>query len=193
MVIGTKEKEEMDVNYLEKLRKKLSDLCDIGEFIMGLIVVIGIVIALIGLVPEMISFWTNRHQAGSFMDFLEAVSLVVIGIEFAKMLCKPNTSNIIEALIFLIARQMIISHAGATEMLLSVIAICILFSFRRIMLATRPDKHHHVPNILRAMKIAQTEEFQEALEKLEPENKENAKNEASQKEISGNIDDFWTD
>ena len=181
------------MKFLEKLRKRLSDICDIGEFIMGLIVVIGIVIALIGLIPEMMQFWTNRHQAGSFMEFLEAVSLVVIGIEFAKMLCKPNTSNIIEALIFLIARQMIISHQGPMEMLLFVIAICILFLFRRIMLATRPDnEHHHVPNIVKALKLVQTEEFRRAMEELEEE-KDKAVVQNDGDKTGGNIDDFWTD
>lgn len=184
------------MRFLEKLRKRLSDVCDIGECLMGLIVVIGIIIALIGLLPEMIQFWANRNQTGSFMEFLEAVSLVVIGIEFAKMLCKPNTSNIIEALIFLIARQMIISHQGSKEMLLSVLAICILFLFRRIMLATRPDKeHHHVPNLIKALKLVQTEEFREAMEELEEEknNKEKASVRNESEKTGGNIDDFWTD
>ena len=184
------------MRFLEKLRKRLSDVCDIGECLLGLFVVIGIIIALIGMLPEMIQLWANRNQPGSFMEFLEGVSLVVIGIEFAKMLCKPNSSNIIEALIFLIARQMIISHQGSKEMLLSVLAICILFLFRRIMLATRPDKeHHHVPNLIKALKLAQTEEFREAMEELEEEknNKEKASVRNESEKTGGNIDDFWTD
>lgn len=158
---------------LEKPRKHLSDACDIGEFVMGIIVLTGIVIALIGLVPDFMKFWQNRSAPGAFMDFLEPVSLIIIGIEFAKMLCKPTSANIIEVLIFLISRQMIIDHQAPKDMFISVISICILFLFRRLMLATRPDRvHHHVPNILKALKLAQTEEFIEAMEELEEEHEQ---------------------
>ena len=83
------------------------------------------------------------------------------------MLCKPNTANIIEALIFVIARHMIVQTTTAGEDLVSVISICMLFLFRRFMLATKPDREHHVPNIFKAIKIAQSPEFQEALKETE--------------------------
>lgn len=180
---------------LEKPRKRLSDACDIGEFLMGVIVVIGIVIGIIGLVPEFVIFWQNRSVPGAFMDFLEPVSLIVIGIEFAKMLCKPTSANIIEVLIFLISRQMIIEHQGPSDMLLSVIAICLLFMFRRIMLATRPDEaHHHVPNIVKALKIAQTKEFIEAMEELEEgEDSSDENSEKKNAEKEPDINDFRAD
>ena len=179
---------------LEKPRKGLSDACDIGEFIMGVIVVIGIVIGMIGLVPDFVVFWQNRSVAGAFMDFLGPVSLIVIGIEFAKMLCKPTTANIIEVLIFVISRQMIIDHQTPDDMLKSVIAICLLFLFRRIMLATRPDDvHHHVPNIIKALRLAQTKEFREAMEELEEgPNAESEKAEKSGEE-EPDMNNFWED
>ena len=176
---------------LEKPRKGLSDACDIGEFLMGVIVVIGIVIGIIGLIPEFAIFWQNRSTPGAFMDFLAPVSLIVIGIEFAKMLCKPTTANIIEVLIFLISRQMIIDHQAPDDMLKSVIAICLLFLFRRLMLATRPDSaHHHVPNIIKALKLAQTKEFIEAMESLE---EGEAKDGEKKHEEEPDIDSFWED
>lgn len=179
---------------LEKPRKGLSDACDIGEFLMGVIVVIGIVIGMIGLIPDFLIFWQNRSIPGAFMDFLEPVSLIVIGIEFAKMLCKPTTANIIEVLIFVISRQMIIEHQNPSDMLKSVIAICLLFLFRRIMLATRPDDvHHHVPNIIKALRLAQTKEFRAAMEELEEdEGGETAKDEKSGEE-EADMNNFWED
>lgn len=180
-------------NNLEKPRKKLSDACDIGEFIMGVVVVAGIVIGMIGLVPEFVTFWQNRRVPGAFMDFLEPVSLIVIGIEFAKMLCKPTSSNIIEVLVFVISRQMIIDHQSPKDMLISVIAICILFLLRRIMLATKPDEvHHHVPNILKALKLAQTKEFREAMEELEESEHIEAKK-GHKKEKQPDMNNFWED
>ena len=178
---------------LEKPRKRLSDACDIGEFIMGVVVVGGIIIGMIGLVPDIWEFWQNRDVPGAFMAFLEHVSLLVIGIEFAKMLCKPTTANIIEVLIFVIARQMIIDHFAPEDMLKSVIAICLLFLFRRIMLATRPDEvHHHVPNLLKALRLAQTKEFQEAMEELE-EGKDVEEQKAEDDKEEEDLNNFWED
>lgn len=180
-------------NNLEKPRKKLSDACDIGEFIMGVVVVIGIVVGIIGLVPDFVTFWHNKSVPGAFMDFLEPVSLIVIGIEFAKMLCKPTTANIIEVLIFVISRQMIIDHQSPEDMLKSVIAICLLFLFRRIMLATRPDEvHHHVPNILKALRLAQTKEFRKAMEELE-EGEDKPAVSAEKVKEEADMNNFWED
>ena len=178
---------------LEKPRKGLSDACEIGEFLMGVIVVIAIVVGILGLGPDFVMFWQNRSVPGAFMDFLEPVSLLVIGVEFSKMLCKPTTANIIEVLIFVISRQMIIEHQGPSEMLTSVFTICLLFLFRRIMLATRPDDvHHHVPNIVKALKLAQTKEFIDAMEKLEETENDEADDDKKDDD-KPNIDDFWVD
>jgi len=134
----------------DKVRKRIVDACDVMDMVMAAVVVIGIVIAAIGLFPQI-------GELGG----------VVIGVEFLKMLCKPNTANIIEALIFVIARHMIVQTTTAGEDLVSVISICMLFLFRRFMLATKPDGEHHVPNIFKAIKIAQSPEFQEALKETE--------------------------
>ena len=141
----------------DKVRKRIVDACDVMDMVMAAVVVIGIVIAVIGIFPQIGELWCHREETVAFLEFLDAVLGVVIGVEFLKMLCKPNTANIIEALIFVIARQDLVS----------VISICMLFLFRRFMLATKPDKEHHVPNIFKAIKIAQSPEFQEALKETE--------------------------
>ena len=46
-------------------------------------------------------------------------------------------------------------------------SIGILFFFRRFMLMTKPNKKQHVPNIFGAMRVAQSEEFREAVIKAE--------------------------
>jgi len=146
----------------DKVRKRIVDACDVMDMVMAAVVVIGIVIAVIGIFPQIGELWRHREEMVAFLEFLDAVLGVVIGVEFLKMLCKPNTANIIEALIFVIARHMIVQTTTAGEDLVSVISICMLFLFRRFMLATKPDKEHHVPNIFKAIKIAQSPEFQEA-------------------------------
>lgn len=152
-----------------KIRRVLSEVCDIFELVMAAAVLCGIIVAVVTLGPELQLYWENRMEAGAFLEYLDAVFNVVIGIEFMKMLCKPTSSNIIEVLIFLIARHMIVTSTTPLEDLLSVISISILFIFRRFMLMTKPDKNKHVPNIFGAIKTAQSQEFRDAVIKAEEE------------------------
>ena len=115
----------------------------------------------------MTELWHHRTETEAFLEFLDAVLSIVVGAEFLKMLCKPRTENIIEALIFLLARHMIVQTTSSPENLLSVVSICMLFLFRHFMLATKPDKEHHVPDFVKAIKVAQSSDFQEALKETE--------------------------
>lgn len=151
----------------DKVRRKIFDACDLMDMVMAAVVVIGIIIAVIGVFPQLAELWAHREETVAFLEFLDAVLGVVIGVEFLKMLCKPNTENIIEALIFVIARHMIVQTTTAGEDLISVISICMLFLFRRFMLATKPDKEHHVPDFVKAIKVAQSSDFQEALKETD--------------------------
>ena len=131
---------------VDKLRKRLYQVSEGLELIIALVAVVGVVIAAVNLFPELLVYWE------AFLIFLDAVFDVVIGVEFIKMLCKPSSQNIMEVLIFLIARHMIVQKTSALEDLLSVVSIGILFFFRRFMLATKPDKEQHVPELLGAIR-----------------------------------------
>ena len=128
---------------LDKIRKGLYIACDIMELVMVLAVICGIVIAVITLGPELRIYWEHRLEMGAFLMYLDAIFDVVIGIEFMKMLCKPSSANIIEVLVFLIARHMIVQTTTPLEDLLSVASICVLFVLRRFMLMTKPIKQEH--------------------------------------------------
>ncbi len=153
----------------DNIRKILYKACDVLELLMAGAVAVGIVIAAMTLWPEFLTYWENRMDAGAFLLYLDAVFNVVIGIEFMKMLCKPSSANIIEVLIFLIARHMIVTSTTPLEDLLSVLSIGVLFFFRRFMLMTKPDKKQHVPNLFGAIKTAQSPEFRSAVIKAEEE------------------------
>ena len=129
---------------VDKLRKRLYQVSEGLELIIALVAVVGVVIAAVNLFPELLVYWQNRTNGEAFLIFLDAVFDVVIGVEFIKML--------MEVLIFLIARHMIVQKTSALEDLLSVVSIGILFFFRRFMLATKPDKEQHVPELLGAIR-----------------------------------------
>lgn len=128
------------VIFLDKLRKALCNICDVMELVIALFVVIGIVIATIAIIPAVEEFWNTRMEKGSLIKFLDIVFMVVIGIEFLKMLCKPDTVNIIEVLIFVSARHLIIQSPNAVDTLLFIIGICVLFVFQRFMEENKDDE-----------------------------------------------------
>lgn len=127
-------------NMWDKIRRWMYEIGETVELVMAGVVICAIFVGVIALVPEFAHYWTNRMQTGAFLEFVDAVLDIVIGIEFVKMLCKPNSKNIIEVLIFLISRHMIVRETTALEDLLAVISICILFFFRRFMDATKRER-----------------------------------------------------
>ncbi len=129
------------VIFLDKLRKALCNICDVMELVMALFVVIGIVIATIAIIPAVEEFWNTRMDKGSLIKFLDIVFMVVIGIEFLKMLCKPSAVNIIEALVFVSARHLIMQSPNAIDTLLFIIGICILFVFQKFMEEKKSDEN----------------------------------------------------
>lgn len=121
----------------EKRFKRLTTIiCDTLEIVIAAIVIIGILIAISSLFPGLVQLAQNKGTE-NFFHFLEQIFTVVIGIEFLKMLCRPNSDNVMETLIFLVARHMIINSTTPLEDLLSTISIVILCLVRRYLKSTR--------------------------------------------------------
>ncbi|MCR4746223.1 MAG: hypothetical protein K5894_13465, partial [Lachnospiraceae bacterium] len=59
-------------------------------------------------------------------------------IEFFKMLCHPTSENVLETIIFLVARHMIINQTTPIEDFVSVIGIILLVVAKRFL---RVSKH----------------------------------------------------
>lgn len=68
-----------------------------------------------------------------FRHYLEKIFVLVIGIEFLEMLCHPNSDNVIQVLIFLVARHMIVGETTPYEDFVSVLSIAVLFVLRKYM------------------------------------------------------------
>ncbi|MBR1571872.1 MAG: hypothetical protein IJ655_03940 [Lachnospiraceae bacterium] len=128
----------------EKLKKLVTNLCYLLELIAAIFVLAGIIISIIGLVPCIGEYWNNRAETTAFIDFLEQVLFVVIGVEFLKMLCRPNSDNILETLIFLVARHMIVvTSTTPMDDLISTISIVLLCIMRRYLKVAKDKEKRH--------------------------------------------------
>jgi len=111
---------------------------DILELAAALLVAAVIVLALFSLVPEVGALWSSGITAASFQDFLEKTLTVVIGIEFLKMLFRPTSDNVLETLIFLVARHMIVTQTTPVEDLVSTISIVLLVLVKKFLSDNKP-------------------------------------------------------
>lgn len=122
---------------MQKFKKAVQLLSDILEQAVAILVLIGIVISLCSFVKDFAVFKNLFDDISLFRHYLEEIFLIVIGLEFLQMLCRPNSDNIMEVLIFLVARHMIITETTPYEDFVSVISIILLCVLRRYLHNTR--------------------------------------------------------
>lgn len=125
---------------MQIFKKVVHRLSDIMEQIVAVLVLIGIAVSLCGLVKDFVVFQNLFEDISAFRHYLEEIFLIVIGIEFLQMLCRPNSDNIMEVLIFLVARHMIITETTPYEDFVSVISVILLCVLRRYLHNTRSDE-----------------------------------------------------
>ena len=70
----------------------------------------------------------------SFERILSISLTLVIGVEFIKMLYKHTSESVADVLLFAIARQIVVYHERAIDMLIGVVAIAGLFAAKKYLL-----------------------------------------------------------
>lgn len=114
-----------------KFKGNITKICEVLEMVAAVLVLIGILLSICSLVKDFAIFKEILDHTESFRSYLEQIFVIVIGIEFLQMLCRPNSDNIMEVLIFLVARHMIVSETTPFEDFISVISIILLCVLRR--------------------------------------------------------------
>lgn len=119
---------------MKKIVKGLQQICRILELVVAVFVLIGIITAIISLLKDDIRIFEElMNDMTTFRHYLEKIFVLVIGIEFLEMLCHPNSDNVIQVLIFLVARHMIVGETSPFEDFVSVLSIAVLFVLRKYM------------------------------------------------------------
>ncbi len=119
---------------MKKIVTILQQICRILELVVAVFVLLGIIISIFGLLKDDIKLFEELiNDMTTFRHYLEKIFVLVIGIEFLEMLCHPNPDNVIQVLIFLVARHMIVGETTPFEDFVSVLSIAILFVLRKYM------------------------------------------------------------
>lgn len=94
-----------------------------------------LVLALVVIAGRMIvDFWQVAPSLGSeeLIDLILADAfLLVIGVEFVKMIIKPTSENILEVIMLTITRSLIMDHSSMVQTLIGVLSMLILFIIRK--------------------------------------------------------------
>lgn len=123
-----------------KFKKYVQMICEGLELIAAVLVLIGILLSVCSLVKDFEIFGELLNDISAFRHYLEQVFSLVIGIEFLQMLCRPNSDNVIEVLIFLVARHMIVGDTTPYQDFVSVISVALLCVLRRYLRISQEDR-----------------------------------------------------
>lgn len=142
---------------MKKLKKYVKLACEILELIAAGLVLIGILLSILSIVSEFAVFRDLMNNPSAFKTYLEEILMIIIGVEFLQMLCRPSSENVIEVLIFLVARHMIVGDTSPYQDFVSVISVTLLCVLRRFL---RNDKEHRRTE----KRIAQKEETDDKMQ-----------------------------
>ncbi len=112
------------------IRNVIKIVADYTEIFVAIFIGLGLIYSIFDYIPRAWELLASSPDPAVFLHFLEDLFNIVIGIEFIKMLVMPKADNVIEVLIFVIARHMIIGANTSADFLLSVLGILLLYATR---------------------------------------------------------------
>lgn len=131
----------------EKVRKIMQKICGFLDLIAAVLVLIAILCSIFSLVRDVGVFQRLLTNPSEFKHYLEQIFMLVIGIEFLGMLCRPSSENVIEVLIFLVARHMIVGDTTPYQDFVSVISVALLCVVRRYLRVAEEKQKKDKENI----------------------------------------------
>ena len=115
----------------KRLKVTVHIICEVLEMIAAALMLVGILFSTCSLIRNGDLFRELLLDTSSFRGYMDQIFMLVIGIEFLVMLCKPNSENVIEVLIFLVARHMIVGETTPYQDFVSVVSVALLCVVRR--------------------------------------------------------------
>ena len=115
----------------KRLKVTVHIICEVLEMIAAALMLVGILFSTCSLIRNVDLFRELLLDTSSFRCYMDQIFMLVIGIEFLVMLCKPNSENVIEVLIFLVARHMIVGETTPYQDFVSVVSVALLCVVRR--------------------------------------------------------------
>ncbi|MBU5425390.1 hypothetical protein KQI41_03100 [Tissierella pigra] len=128
---------------LKKLEKKIKHFILWIEVIMAIFILATVIVSCKDIIVLIYKVFITEASSsyvvlqGLFVHIL----LLVVGLELALMLIGHTAGNVLEVILYAIARKMLISSSNSIDILLGVIALAIIFAVDKY-LHTKDVKRH---------------------------------------------------
>lgn len=115
------------------------------EVILAIMILIAVLLSGKDLISIIYNVYTTEalNSYGIFQKFLSHLLLLVVGLELALMLIKHTPANVLEVMLYAIARKMLIYTNTTTDILIGVIALGLVFII---------DKYFHTRDTKKVIK-----------------------------------------
>ena len=121
-----------------KLNEIIYTISRYTEIVLSAVMLLVIITLIIPMLYNFIRIPLLDISPEQFTEFLGNALTLLIGVEFVKMLAKHTAENLLEVLMFAIARQMVVEHLNMVETLIGVVAIAVIFAIRKYLLLKAP-------------------------------------------------------
>ena len=118
-----------------KVRTRLLKFTMAMEIVMAITILGAILASIALLICGSVEKFCCQWESFSIDAFMANAFLIVMGIEFVKMLALHTADAVVDVLLFTIVRQMIVSHTDAAETLLGVAAVAGIFAVKKYLQA----------------------------------------------------------
>ena len=122
-----------------KLNEIIYTISRYTEIVLSAVMLLVIITLIIPMLYNFIRIPLLDISPEQFTEFLGNALTLLIGVEFVKMLAKHTAENLLEVLMFAIARQMVVEHLNMVETLIGVVAIAVTFAIRKYLLLKAPE------------------------------------------------------
>lgn len=122
-----------------KLNEIIYTISRYTETVLSAVMLLVIITLIIPMLYNFIRIPLLDISPEQFTEFLGNALTLLIGVEFVKMLAKHTAENLLEVLMFAIARQMVVEHLNMVETLIGVVAIAVIFAIRKYLLLKAPE------------------------------------------------------
>jgi len=129
-------------NLLKKLEKAMKNFILWIEILLAAFIIVTVILSgkdIIVLIHKV--FMTEASASYEILQgLLTHILLLVVGLELALMLITHSAGNVLEVILYAIARKMLISSSNTMDILLGVISLAIIFAV---------DKYLHTRDVTR--------------------------------------------
>ncbi|MBU5255744.1 hypothetical protein [Tissierella praeacuta] len=129
-------------NLLKKLEKAMKNFILWIEILLAAFIIVTVILSgkdIIVLIHKV--FMTEASASYEILQgLLTHILLLVVGLELALMLITHSAGNVLEVILYAIARKMLISSSNTMDILLGVISLAIIFAV---------DKYLHTRDVKR--------------------------------------------